>query len=108
MNQELRQRLIGAVVVTALAAIFIPMLFDDPVEEKIQVVSELGIPQEPMVSVDDNDKKLPDDVSNVAALAESQTNSLKSLMPPNRLAMMSYLRMSWKPKRLAKKSKSPL
>ncbi|MCF7986921.1 MAG: SPOR domain-containing protein [Methylovulum sp.] len=77
MNQELRQRLIGAVVVTALAAIFIPMLFDDPVEEKIQVVSELGIPQEPMVSVDDNDKKLPDDVSNVAALAESQTNSLE-------------------------------
>ena len=34
MNQELKQRLIGAVVVTALAAIFIPMLFDDPVDNR--------------------------------------------------------------------------
>lgn len=75
MNQELRQRLIGAVVVTALAAIFIPMLFDDPVEEKIQVVSELGIPQEPTIPVDGSDKKLPDEAASVAALAESQANS---------------------------------
>ena len=47
MNPELRQRLIGAIVVTALAAIFVPMMFDDPVEEPVRSVSELSIPQEP-------------------------------------------------------------
>lgn len=49
MNQELTQRLIGAVVVTALAAIFIPMLFDDPVDNSGRVVSELAIPTPPTV-----------------------------------------------------------
>ena len=41
MDHELKQRLIGAVVVTALCAIFIPMLFDDPVDTNI---SELAVP----------------------------------------------------------------
>ncbi|MDD5277382.1 MAG: SPOR domain-containing protein [Methylovulum sp.] len=49
MSQELIQRLIGAVVVTALAAIFIPMLFDDPVDNSGRVVSELAIPTPPAV-----------------------------------------------------------
>ncbi|MFU8789410.1 MAG: SPOR domain-containing protein [Methylobacter sp.] len=47
MDHELRQRLIGAVVVTALCAIFIPMLFDDPVDNGGQLVSELSIPAAP-------------------------------------------------------------
>jgi DedD protein len=57
MDQELKQRLIGAVVVTALAAIFIPMLFDDPVDNSGQVVSELIIPEAPIV--EDNVDRLP-------------------------------------------------
>ncbi|HEY8034276.1 MAG TPA: SPOR domain-containing protein [Methylobacter sp.] len=44
MDHELKQRLIGAVVVTALCAIFIPMLFDDPVDNSGKLVSELNIP----------------------------------------------------------------
>ena len=44
MDHELKQRLIGAAVVTALCAIFIPMLFDDPVDSSGQLVSELNIP----------------------------------------------------------------
>jgi DedD protein len=51
MNPELKHRLIGAAVVTALATIFIPMLFDDPVENKSQKVSEeIGIPAVPTKS----------------------------------------------------------
>ncbi len=46
MDHELKQRLIGAVVVTALAAIFIPMLFDDPVDTSGKTVTELTIPEE--------------------------------------------------------------
>jgi len=59
MNQELRQRLIGAVVVTALAAIFIPMLFDDPVDNSGQAVSELVIPATPVKTGEESANKLP-------------------------------------------------
>jgi DedD protein len=52
MDHELKQRLIGAVVVTALCAIFIPMLFDDPVDNSSQVVSELSIPAPTDTSAD--------------------------------------------------------
>jgi DedD protein len=58
MNQELRQRVIGAVVVTALAAIFVPMLFDEPVNNSGQEVSELTIPKEPAIA--ETVDKLPD------------------------------------------------
>ena len=59
MNQELKQRLIGAVVVTALAAIFIPMLFDDPVDNSGQLVSELVIPKTPINTGEESANKLP-------------------------------------------------
>jgi DedD protein len=59
MNPELKQRLIGAAVVTALATIFIPMLFDDPVENTGQSVSELSIPAAPIKSTEVSANKLP-------------------------------------------------
>ncbi|MDD5460088.1 MAG: SPOR domain-containing protein [Methylococcales bacterium] len=65
MNQELRQRLIGAVVVTALAAIFIPMLFDDPIDNSGQKVSELVIPETPVKTGEESANKLPVGVAQV-------------------------------------------
>lgn len=50
IDDKLKNRLAGTAVVTVLAVIFLPMLFDDPVEKKGQVVSELGIPRKPEVS----------------------------------------------------------
>ena len=47
MDQTLKQRLVGAVVLTALAAIFVPMLFDDPVDETGRKINELKIPELP-------------------------------------------------------------
>ena len=58
MNQELKQRLIAAVVVTALAAIFIPMLFDDPVDNSGQLVSELVIPTTSVKTDEESANKL--------------------------------------------------
>ena len=43
MDQDLKQRLVGAVVITALAAIFVPMLFDDPIDESGKLISQLKI-----------------------------------------------------------------
>ncbi|MDD1640396.1 MAG: SPOR domain-containing protein [Methylococcaceae bacterium] len=65
MNQELKQRLIGAVVVTALAAIFIPMLFDDPVDNRGQSVSELVIPATPVNTGEESANKLPTSANQV-------------------------------------------
>lgn len=65
MNQELKQRLIGAVVVTALAAIFIPMMFDDPVENSGQSISELAIPETPVNTGEKSANKLPTSANQV-------------------------------------------
>jgi DedD protein len=59
MNPELKNRLIGAAVVTALATIFIPMLLDDPVDNKGQSVSDLSIPPTPVKSTETSANKLP-------------------------------------------------
>jgi DedD protein len=69
MDHELKQRLIGAVVVTALCAIFIPMLFDDPVDNSGQLVSELNIPA-PVDPNSDTAGKLP---SNAEQVLKSST-----------------------------------
>jgi len=65
MNQELKQRLIGAVVVTSLAAIFIPMIFDDPVDNSGQTVSELTIPKTPIDTGEESSNKLPNNAEQV-------------------------------------------
>lgn len=47
MNETLKQRIVGAAVITAIAAIFVPMLFDDPVSDADLYTNELSLPQEP-------------------------------------------------------------
>ena len=47
MNDILKQRVVGAIVITALAAIFVPMIFDDQVSDVDLHMNELAIPQEP-------------------------------------------------------------
>ena len=75
MNQELKQRLIGAVVVTSLAAIFIPMIFDDPVDNSGQTVSELAIPKTPINTGEESANKLP---SNAAQVLNKQDTDAKT------------------------------
>lgn len=49
MDQALKQRLVGALVITALAAIFVPMFFEDSVDESRREIkqSDLAIPAAP-------------------------------------------------------------
>ncbi|MEC4748319.1 SPOR domain-containing protein [Methylomicrobium sp. Wu6] len=78
MDQELKQRLIGAAVVTALAAIFIPMLFDDPVDTSGQAVSEMTIPEPPTNAPNGPESKLPAnaaDVDNAAGPGNPSTDN---------------------------------
>lgn len=72
MDQELKQRLIGAAVITALAAIFVPMLFDDPIDESGKSINELKIPELPAKAQDVEIMPLPEKVEDVATLAEEK------------------------------------
>ncbi|MDD2740520.1 MAG: SPOR domain-containing protein [Methylomonas lenta] len=72
MDQELKQRLIGAAVITALATIFIPMLFDDPIDESGKNISELKMPALPSKAQDVEIMPLPEKVEDVGTLASEQ------------------------------------
>lgn len=75
MDHELKQRIIGAVVVTALAAIFIPMLFDDPVDNSGNAVKELAIPQAPAETSSQVSQNLPADKTQVMNRQDIELNA---------------------------------
>jgi DedD protein len=75
MDQELKQRLIGAAVITALATIFIPMLFDDPIDESGKNISELKMPALPSKAQDVEIMPLPEKVEDVGTLTSEQQPS---------------------------------
>jgi len=78
MNQEITQRVIGAVVITALAAIFIPMMFDEPVSNSEQVAAELSIPEQPVV-IDAPAPQVPTSVEEVTGDTEQVPPAVSSL-----------------------------
>jgi DedD protein len=78
IDHELKQRLMGAFVVTILSAILIPMLFDDSVEEEGQVVSNLSIPVENQF-VEEPPAKLPVSAEQVLALPPQNKTAVASL-----------------------------
>jgi len=65
MDQELKQRLIGAAVITALAAIFVPMLFDDPIDETGKNINTLKLPELPEKTQEVDITPLPEKVEDV-------------------------------------------
>jgi DedD protein len=72
MDLELKQRLVGAVVITALAAIFVPMLFDDPVDQTGQQINELTIPSLPERLVRSQKLVLPESTDAVINLPKTE------------------------------------
>ena len=95
MDHELKQRLIGALVVTILSAIFIPMLFDDPIEDDGQAVTTLALPsenqfvEEPAVKAPASSEQvlaIPQQPQvEVAALAPSSTPVVKNSLRPDEM-----------------------
>ena len=78
MDHELKQRIIGTVVVTALAAIFVPMLFDDPVDSSGKTVTELTIPQAPVNNTPESANKLPENKAEVLNRPDIELNELNA------------------------------
>lgn len=86
IDDKLKNRLAGTAVVTVLAIIFLPMMFDDPVEKKGQVVSELGIPQKPEVSPLLTTAIVPDKSSEVPAKPAKPAEASVSAEPAENVA----------------------
>jgi DedD protein len=94
-DHELKQRLIGALVVTILSAIFIPMLFDDPIEEEGQAVTTLALPaenqfvEEPAVKAPETSEQVLEIPKQpqveVAALAPTTTPVAKNTLRPDEM-----------------------
>jgi DedD protein len=72
MEQELKQNLIGAAIITALAAIFIPMLFDEPVNDSGKSINSLALPEIPAKVQDVEITPLPEKVQDVATQAPKE------------------------------------
>ena len=80
MDQELKQRLIGAAVITALAAIFVPMLFDDPIDETGKNINTLKLPDLPEKTQEVDITPLPEKVEDVTAQSPAEQTAIPS--PP--------------------------
>lgn len=77
MNQILKQRLVGTVVITALATIFVPMLFDEPINiNRTDKINTLKTPNPPVY--DDHLTPLPKNIDAVIHPKTSSTNKVKS------------------------------
>lgn len=94
-DHELKQRLIGALVVTILSAIFIPMLFDDSIEEEGQAVTTLALPsenqfvEEPAVKAPETSEQVLEIPKQpqveVAALTPATTPMAKNTLRPDEM-----------------------
>jgi DedD protein len=74
MEQRLKQRLIGAIVLVALAVIFIPMLLQGPVERHLADIP-IEIPPKPAMNVDVQPQPSEGGAGNAPAASTSFTPS---------------------------------
>ena len=58
MDEQLKQRLVGGAVIVSLIVIFVPMLFEEPVDTE-QVATETWIPEQPKALREDTDSRDP-------------------------------------------------
>lgn len=91
MDHELKQRLIGALVVTILSAIFIPMLFDDPIAEEGQAVTSLALPAENQF-VEEPAIKAPASSEQVLAIPQQPQVEVAALAPTTTQTAQNTLR----------------
>ena len=78
MDQDLSQRLVGAFVITALLAIFVPMLFDDDVEQTGKSINQLTIPEVPAKAQDIEIMPLPEKAEDIATVIPVEKPSATS------------------------------
>ncbi|MDC9727884.1 MAG: SPOR domain-containing protein [Methyloprofundus sp.] len=95
MNESLKHRIVGAIVITALAAIFIPMLFDDPImDADNQSNNELLIPGQASNQMAELIADIPQSheaVISTDKLAQINLQQEKSIAPSTDEHLKSYV-----------------
>ena len=77
MDQTLKQRLIGALVLLSAAVIFLPLILDG--REEQEVYTDIQIPPEPLVTMDVTEPKIDvDHFENVKKKVEAEREAVKS------------------------------
>ncbi|MEM7365873.1 MAG: SPOR domain-containing protein [Pseudomonadota bacterium] len=77
MESKLRQRVTGAIVLTALAIIILPMLFDGNAEERARLMTE--IPEPPVIAL--RELSVDDISSRMAAMESASTEAIPQVVP---------------------------
>lgn len=89
MNETLKQRIVGAAVITAIAAIFVPMLFDNPVSDAELYTNELSLPQELSNSELSLVKKPSDDLQHALDNIPKTSDKILSQATPAQVDLQS-------------------
>ncbi len=82
MDEVLKQRLIGAALVIALAIIFVPMLFDEPADPRLERTMDPDMPQSPMANQEIRRLPLNPEVTRLSDDETDQREELDSLSDP--------------------------
>lgn len=80
MDSKLRQRVTGAIVLTALAVIILPMLFDGSAEERARLMTE--IPEPPVIAL--RELSVDDISSRMAVMESASAEAIPQVVPDNR------------------------
>jgi len=80
MDDVLKQRLVGAAVLIALAVIFVPMLFDAPRDERLERQLDPAIPQSP--NADEDVRRLPLNPEASRLIDEDAQQTNRTVPPP--------------------------
>lgn len=79
MDSGLKQRLIGATVIIALAVIFIPMFFEDK-SETVQVSQDIPEPKKIVVATDDIEEKLTEEIIFIDEEPNSEQEEIENII----------------------------
>jgi len=82
MDEQLKQRIVGIMVITALAAIFIPMLFDEPISNADSYRYTLALPTQPSNTLQESIQSLPSSQQDVLTASNPVSRQLTPLNPP--------------------------
>tara|TARA_S200000501_G_scaffold371285_1_gene414064 strand:- start:788 stop:1348 length:561 start_codon:yes stop_codon:yes gene_type:complete len=80
VDSKLRQRVTGAVVLTALAVIILPMLFDGSAEERARLMTEM--PEPPVIAL--RELSVDDISARMTAMESASAEAIPQLVPDDR------------------------
>jgi len=82
MDEQLKQRIVGIMVITALAAIFIPMLFDEPISNADSYRYTLALPTQPSNTLQESIQSLPNSQQEVLSAKKPVSIQLTAMNTP--------------------------